>query len=149
MNTAVNVKAEICFTRNDWKKFIVSDYVAYSAGEEFPDILSRYINDLQESCGVTQKQIAEAAGMDTSLFTKYKVGRRNPTIYTVILLSIAMRLTPERSMYLLKSVGYTLNDSTEHRIYKLFLQGCAFNDEYSVENCNRMLASYGYVKLDT
>ena len=38
--------------------------------------------------------------------------------------------------------GYTLNDSVEHRIYNLFLTGCAFNDYYSVENCHKNLMKY-------
>lgn len=122
--------------KEDWQAFIESDYAVSKQGEIFPEILNRYIDEMQKSYSIRQKDISDATGIESSLITKYKHGRQKPTLYAIILLSLAMKLTPERSTHLLKSVGFALNDSKEHRIYKMFLQGCAFGEEYSIENCN-------------
>ncbi len=96
---------------------------------------------------IRQKDISDATGIESSLITKYKHNRQKPTLYAVILLSLAMKLTPERSIHLLTAAGFVLNDSKEHRIYKLFLQGCVFGEKYSIENCNELLLHNGFIKL--
>lgn len=135
--------------KEDWQTFIEPDHAVSKQGESFPEILSRYIDEMREVRNIRQKDISDATGIESSLITKYKHGRQKPTLYAVILLSLAMKLTPERSTYLLRAAGFALNDSKEHRIYKLFLQGCAFGEEYSIENCNELLLNNGFMKLST
>ena len=98
---------------------------------------------------IKQKEIADESGIESSMITKYKKGTRKPTLNAVILLCLAMRLAPERNCYLFYCAGFQLNDSVEHRIYKLFLQGCAFSDDYSIKNCNVMLREHGFTQLST
>ncbi|MCM1227078.1 MAG: helix-turn-helix transcriptional regulator [Clostridium sp.] len=133
--------------KENWQKFIEPDYAVSRQGESFPEILSRYISEMQEYYNIKQKDISDATGIESSLITKYKHGRQKPTLYAIILLSLAMKLTPERSTHLLRAAGFVLNDSKEHRIYKLFLQGCAFGEDYSIENCNELLLNNGFMKL--
>ena len=133
--------------KEDWQEFIKPNYVVSVQGESFPEILSRYIDEMREVHNIRQKDISNATGIESSLITKYKHNRHKPTLYFVILLSLAMKLTPERSTHLFIAAGFALNDSKDHRIYKLFLQGCAFGEEYSIENCNELLLNNGFMKL--
>ena len=133
--------------KEDWQKFIEPDYAVSKQGESFPEILCRYIDEMREFRNIKQKNISDATGIESSLITKYKHGRQKPTFYAIVLLSLAMKLAPERSTHLLRAAGFALNDSKEHRIYKLFLQGCAFGEEYSIENCNELLLHNGFMKL--
>ena len=137
----------IQFRKEDWQAFIEPDYAVSRQGESFPETLSRYIIEMQKYYNIKQKDISDETGIESSLITKYKHGRQKPTIYAIILLSLAMKLAPERSTHLLTAAGFALNDSKEHRIYKLFLQGCAFGEEYSIENCNELLLHNGFMKL--
>ena len=142
-NNIENIK----LVKIDPKAYIASDYVKENSGKSFSEILTRYILEFQKNYKANQREISDAAGMQSALISKYKYGYRKPTLNAVILLSLAMRLTPERSEYLLYAAGYVLNDQKEHRIYKLFLEGCAFNEEYSIENCNKFLLKNGYPML--
>ena len=133
--------------KEDWQAFIEPDYAVSKQGEIFSEILSRYIDEMRELRNIRQKDISDATRIESSLITKYMHGRQKPTLYAVILLSLAMKLTPERSTHLLRAAGFALNDSKEYRIYKMFLQGCAFGEEYSIENCNELLLHNGFMKL--
>ena len=128
----------------DWSDYIRSDYVRRKSGESFSEVLARYLDDVQISTGVRQQELSNVSGLSSALIAYYKTGKRKPSLDSLVLLCIAMKLTLDRSEYLLYSVGYILNDSEEHRIYRLFLSGCAFDDRYSVENCKLMLSEHGY-----
>ena len=130
-----------------WNIVLADDYVSLSKGEIFASVFRRYLVDTKLMYELNQSKIAEITGIESSTITKYKTGSRKPTLTAIILLSLAMRLTPERSQYLLFTAGYQLNDSQEHRIYRLFLDGCAFGEEYSIENCNLKLLKNGFYKL--
>lgn len=130
-----------------WNIVIADDYVSLTKGETFASVLRRYLMDAKLMSGLNQSKIAEITGIESPTITKYKTGSIKPTLTAIILLSLAMRLTPERSQYLLFTAGYQLNDSREHRIYRLFLDGCAFSEEYNIENCNLMLLKNGFYML--
>ena len=106
-----------------WNIVLADDYVSLSKGEIFASVFRRYLVDTKLMYELNQSKIAEITGIESSTITKYKTGSRKPTLTAIILLSLAMRLTPERSQYLLFTAGYQLNDSQEHRIYRLFLDG--------------------------
>ena len=128
----------------DWSEYIRSDYVRRKLGETFSEVLARYLDDISAATGIRQKDISVISGIESSMITKYKNGVRKPSLYTLVVICISMRLTSERSKYLLYLMGYILNDCEEHRIYKLFLEGCAFNENYSVENFKLMFFEHGY-----
>ena len=130
------------FFKIDFSNYIRPDYIRRTSVESFQSVFSRYFEDSENRYNVTQSEISDISGIGNSLITKYKNGSRKPTLLSLIMLCIALRLTPDRSTYLLYTAGYTLNDSVEHRIYNLFLTGCAFNDYYSVENCHKNLMKY-------
>ena len=137
-----NAFEKMCFTQEEWSDFFRSDYVNGKTGETFSEVLSRYLDEVQAKYGIRQQDVANISKVSTALITKYRNGSRKPTLNTVVILSIAMKLTTDRSEYLLHSAGYSLNDSIEHRIFKLFLYGCAFNSDYSVENCKCKLKEW-------
>lgn len=128
----------------DWNEYIRSDYVRRKSGETFSEVLLRYLDDVHRNYGIRQQDICRISGISSTLMTKYKMGKRKPLLYSIITICLAMRLTYDRSEYLLYTAGYKLNDSTEHRIYKLFLNGCAFNEEYTLENCKAILLENGF-----
>ena len=124
---------------SEWSKYIRSDYVSEKSGESFSEVLTRYLDEVLEKCSIKQQDLAAAMGITSSVLSEFKSGTRKPAVYAVVLLSIAMRLTPDRSAYLLYTAGHILNDSEEHRLYKLFLYGCAFDDKYSIENIKKII----------
>ena len=113
--------------------FSRSDYVSIKSGETFSEVLTRYIDEVQAKSDIKQHNIADESNMKSSLISQYKAGTRQPTLKAVVQLCLAMHLTPDRSKHLLYSAGYILNDCKEHRIYKMFLFGCAFDSFYSNE----------------
>lgn len=134
-------------SRREREVFVTPDYVFSQSGEEFHTVLSRYLREAKIIRNINQQDIARETGIDSSTLSKYKKGHRSPTLTDIILLCLAMRLAYERSVYLLYSGGFALNDCEEHRIYKLFLQGCAFNEYYSIQGCNEMLIEKKHTKL--
>lgn len=118
---------EVIFASNYLEVFISEDYVSLGQRESFASVLKRYILDSRLIFGMKQSDISRITGIESTTITKYTKGERKPTLNAIILLSLAMKLTPDRSENLLFTAGYQLNNSIEHRIYKFFLYGCAFN----------------------
>ena len=139
-----NTFEKMCFTQEEWIDFFRSDYVSKRTGETFSEVLSRYLDEIQAKYDLRQKEIADLSGIKPSLISKYKTGIRLPNLKVLVTLCLAMKLTPDRSEYRLYCAGFVLNNSKEHRIYKLFLDGCAFNENYSVENLNTVLIENGF-----
>lgn len=135
------------FNKTEWSDYINPGYVSVNSDESFAEVLVRYINESYRAHNISQKDISSITGIDNALLSKYKKGYRKPTLNAIILMSLAMGLTPDRSNYLLYLAGYVLNNSKLHRIYNLFLSGCAFNKEYSISNCNAVLSGCGYPVL--
>ena len=50
-------------------------------------MLSQRLKQFRESCGLTQKQIAEVLNVDRSTYTYYETGKSQPTIDTLIKLA--------------------------------------------------------------
>ena len=130
---------KVRFTKADWSDFFRSDYVSSKSGETFSEVLTRYLDEFQSRYGVRQQNIANATGISSTLIKRYRTAKTKPSLYNLVMLCIAMRLIIDRSEYLLYTAGYVLNNSTEHRIYKLFLNACAFDAEYSANNCKKAL----------
>ena len=139
-----NAFEKMLFTQEGWSDFFRSDYVSKKTGETFSEVLSRYLDEIQAKYDLRQKEIADLSGIKPSLISKYNTGIRLPNLKVLVTLCLAMKLTPDRSEYLLYCAGFVLNNSKEHRIYKLFLDGCAFNENYSVENLNTVLIENGF-----
>ena len=78
-----------------WNIVLADDYVSLSKGEIFASVFRRYLVDTKLMYGLNQSKIAEITGIESSTITKYKTGSRKPTLTAIILLSLAMRLTPE------------------------------------------------------
>ncbi len=138
---------KIRLTPEQWEWVLSDGYKAYSSEATFSSALTKYMSDVQNLYGVRQKEISVLTGIESTVITKYRKGIRKPTITAVILLSLAMKLTPDRSQYLLYLSGFQLNECLEHRIYRMFLFGCAYNDDYNISNCNKVLKSKGLTLL--
>lgn len=139
---------ETCLTKSDWDEYISCNYSATALSEPFSVVFSKYLKMLCQKNGIKQKDIADATGIESTMITKYKNSTRKPTLKAVILLSLAMHLTIEQSEHMLYSAGLRINSTKEHRIYRLFLSGCAFSDEYSIYNCNKTLKKHGFEMLN-
>ena len=134
-------------TQEHWTDAVRSDYVAVSDYETFDAVLKRYISETLEVQKINQSDISKATGIDGSTISKLKNGEVKPNTYMIVLLSLAMRLTHAISDYLFFCAGIQLNNSLEHRIYRLFLDGCAYNEIYNIKNCNKMLAENNITML--
>ncbi len=127
--------------------FLSKDYVAMEVGETFDKALTRYLNDVKNNSGLNQSKISMITGIGNPAISKLKSAKIKPTLAMIILLSLAMRLTPDRSEHLLHTAGFYLTDNEEHRIYRYFLYGCAFNADFNIQNCDKVLAEKKFTKL--
>ena len=142
------MRNEFELTENEWDIIVKSDYVSIVSEEDFAFTLRRYMFDIEHMFGVNQAELSRISGIESTLISKYKDGKRKPPLSAIIILSLAMKLTPDRSHNLLYKAGYQLNNCEEHRIYSLFLNGCAFSSKYNLTNCNNYLLLKGYPKLN-
>lgn len=130
-----------------YEMFLPKNYVTMEVGETFNEALKRYLNDAKIISGLNQSSISKITHIESPTISKLKSGKVNPTLTMIILLSLAMRLTPDRSEHLLHTAGYYLTESDEHKIYHYFLYGCAFNADFNIQNCNKVLAENKLTKL--
>jgi transcriptional regulator with XRE-family HTH domain len=52
------------------------------------------LKDARKRAGLTQKQLAERAGLHEMTVTQYEIGRRSPSLATVARLAAALHTTP-------------------------------------------------------
>ena len=56
--------------------------------------ISRKLRQYRESCGLSQKQVAQALSLSRSTYTKYETGETEPNLLTLVRIAAIYRVSP-------------------------------------------------------
>ena len=114
----------------------IDDFIK-KAGETFPDRLMRYIDEK----GLSDTQVYKRANIDRKLFSKIRcTPNYKPKRKTAVALAVAMELSLDETLDLLKSAGFTLSQSSN---FDLIIEYCIENKMYNIFDINLLLFKYG------
>ena len=132
------------FTSDD-----VDDIIeGYALNKNDDDTVGLYLNHLMKKKGIISARLYEMTAIDKSTLSEYLNDGRNQQKNYLVAISIALRLLPVQSSYLLELADICIGKhSVENRLYRLFLDSCAFNMEITVAKCNEILISRGLSPL--
>ena len=116
----------------------------YSFSKKEEDTVGTYLRFLMKKKGIIGARLYEMTGIDKSTLSEYLHDNRNQQKNYLVAISVALRLLPIQSKYLLDLAGICLCRHTqENWLYQLFLDSCAFNKQITVSKCNEFLISKG------
>ena len=132
------------FTSDDIDS-VLGEY-CFSRKEE--DTVGTFLNFLMQKKGIISARLYEMTGIDKSTISEYLSDKRNQQKNYLIAISIALRLLPVQSKYLLDLADTSLSKHTqENMLCQLFLDSCAFNMDITVAKCNEILIGRGLTPL--
>ena len=98
--------------------------------------------------GIISARLFDMTGIDKSTISEYLNDKRSQQKNYLVAISIALRLLPKQSTYLLSLADISIGkNGDENKLYQLFLDSCAFNEEITVSKCNEILISKGFPPL--
>lgn len=102
--------------------------------------LCRYLDEIH----ISQKTLARLTGIAPSTLSRYLSGKRKMQYDCLCAVCIALRLHPCRQRYLFSLLMYALPCYQDFRkadknIIMAYLDGCAFNNRYTLTACNEQL----------
>lgn len=102
--------------------------------------LCRYLDEIH----ISQKTLARLTGIAPSTLSRYLSGKRKIPYDCLCAVCIALRLHPCRQCYLFSLLMYALPCYQDFRkadknIIMAYLDGCAFNNRYTLTGCNEQL----------
>lgn len=116
--------------------------------ETFGSVLCRYMEKRIISIG----QLAEMTGWSKSVISRYCKESRNIKCEKLSVICIVLRLYPCEQRYLFSLAGLEMpaekilhNERTN--IVRWFLDGCAYDEQLSLDNCNKMMKENGFQPL--
>lgn len=121
---------------------------SYSFSENENDTVGSFLSSLMEQKKIISARLYEMTGIDKGTISEYLNDKRNQQKNYLVAISIALRLLPKQSKYLLSLADIVLSGKTqENLLYQLFLDSCAFNEEITVSKCNDILIHRGLQPL--
>lgn len=121
---------------------------SYSFSENENDTVSSFLSSLMEQKKIISARLYEMTGIDKGTISEYLNDKRNQQKNYLVAISIALRLLPKQSKYLLSLADIVLSRKTqENLLCQLFLDSCAFNEEITVSKCNDILIHRGLQPL--
>lgn len=102
--------------------------------------LSRYLCEV----GVNQKMLSRLTGIASSTISRYLSGKRKIRYDYLCAVCIALRLHPCRQRHLFSLLRYSMPceqnfSNHEEYIIRAYLDGCAFDERYTLTACNDQL----------
>ena len=121
---------------------------SYSFSENENDTVGSFLSSLMEQKKIISARLYEMTGIDKGTISEYLNDKRNQQKNYHVAISIALRLLPKQSKYLLSLADIVLSRKTqENLLCQLFLDSCAFNEEITVSKCNDILIHRGLQPL--
>lgn len=121
---------------------------SYSFSENENDTVGSFLSSLMEQKKIISARLYEMTGIDKGTISEYLNDKRNQQKNYLVAISIALRLLPKQSKYLLSLADIVLSRKTqENLLCQLFLDSCAFNEEITVSKCNDILIHRGLQPL--
>ena len=121
---------------------------SYSFSENENDTVGSFLSSLMEQKKIISARLYEMTGIDKGTISEYLNDKRNQQKNYLVAISIALRLLPKQSKYLLSLADIVLSRKTqENLLCQLFLDSCAFNEESTVSKCNDILIHRGLQPL--
>ena len=121
---------------------------SYSFSENENDTVGSFLSSLMEQKKIISARLYEMTGIDKGTISEYLNDKRNQQKNYLVAISIALRLLPKQSKYLLSLADIVLSRKTqENLLCQLFLDSCAFNKEITVSKCNDILIHRGLQPL--
>ena len=122
---------------------------SYSFSENENDTVGSFLSSLMEQKKIISARLYEMTGIDKGTISEYLNDKRNQQKNYLVAISIALRLLPKQSKYLLSLADIVLSRKTqENLLCQLFLDSCAFNEEITVSKCNDILIHRGLQPLN-
>lgn len=122
--------------------------VNYSFTEREDDTVGKYLSFIMEHRKIISARLYEMTGIDKSTISEYLNDKRSQQKNYLVAISVALRLLPKQSKYLLSLADIFIGRKTqENMLYQLFLDSCAFNEEITVSKCNAILIGRGLQPL--
>ena len=126
-------------TEEEFLQMSSLEYVKTADEKSFPEVLARYISELQQR-GISMNAISNSTKLSKSTISLYLSEKRSPSFDSLVALCMGMRLYYERTLFLFELENCTLCSlKPRDRILTKYLMGCAFNEEYTIQNCNEEL----------
>ena len=124
----------------------ISSY-SFSESKE-NDTVGSFLSSLIRTEKIISARLYEMTGIDKGTISEYLNDKRNQQKNYLVAISIALRLLPKQSKYLLSLADIVLSRKTqENLLCQLFLDSCAFNEEITVSKCNDILIHRGLQPL--
>ena len=121
---------------------------SYSFSENENDTVGSFLSSIMEQKKIISARLYEMTGIDKGTISEYLNDKRNQQKNYLVAISIALRLLPKQSKYLLSLADIVLSRKTqENLLCQLFLDSCAFNEEITVSKCNDILIHRGLQPL--
>ena len=121
---------------------------SYSFSENENDTVGSFLSSLMEQKKIIYARLYEIKGIFKGTNSEYLNDKRNQQKNYLVAISIALRLLPKQSKYLLSLADIVLSRKTqENLLCQLFLDSCAFNEEITVSKCNDILIHRGLQPL--
>ena len=121
---------------------------SYSFSENENDTVGSFLSSLMEQKKIISARLYEMTGIHKGTISEYLNDKRNQQKNYLVAISIALRLLPKQSKYLLSLADIVLSRKTqENLLCQLFLDSCAFNEEITVSKCNDILIHRGLQPL--
>ncbi|WP_456033252.1 hypothetical protein [Ruminococcus sp.] len=121
---------------------------SYYFSENENDTVGSFLSSLMEQKKIISARLYEMTGIDKGTISEYLNDKRNQQKNYLVAISIALRLLPKQSKYLLSLADIVLSRKTqENLLCQLFLDSCAFNEEITVSKCNDILIHRGLQPL--
>ncbi len=120
----------------------------YSFTKSNSDTVGTFLGFLMKQKGIISARLFDMTGIDKSTISEYLNDKRSQQKNYLVAISIALRLLPKQSTYLLSLADIFIGkNGDENKLYQLFLDSCAFNKEITVSKCNEILISKGFPPL--
>lgn len=119
-------------------------FYEYNFSKKEDNTVGAYLKNLMKKKGIIGARLYEMTEIDKSTLSEYLHDNRNQQKNYLVAISVALRLLPIQSKYLLDLADICLCKHThENLLYQLFLDSCAFNKQITVSKCNEILISKG------